>query len=76
MCTHGTTVRVAVTVDARLSHSGRTEIKVKPIDSCIAPIVAALEAAGVHMFGSCCGHGRSDGEILLVDGRKLVVRSP
>lgn len=76
MCAYGNYTTVAVTVDASLSHEGVTLVKNKPIDECIAPIVAALERAGIHMYGSCCGHGKSDGEILLTDGRVLIVREP
>lgn len=74
MCAHGDTVTVMVTVDASLSWEGVTTLKEKRIDRCIAPIVTALEMAGIYMFGSCCGHGRSDGEILLVDGRTLIIQ--
>ena len=74
MCSHGDTVDVAVTIDASLSFEGVDVVKNKPIDRCIAPIVAALEAAGIHMLGSCCGHHQSDGEILLTDGRVLRIQ--
>jgi hypothetical protein len=71
MCAHGETVPVRVKIDAGLSHSGRTEWKVKPIDRCIAGLVAALQGGGIDMLGSCCGHGRNPGEIALADGRIL-----
>lgn len=74
MCEHGDTVDVAVWIAAGLSHSGRRERKVKPIDRCLAPLVAALDAGGVDMLGSCCGHGSRPGEILLVDGRTLTIK--
>jgi hypothetical protein len=74
MCASGDTVTVIVTIDASLSYEGVTVVKEKPVDRCIAPIVTALERAGIHMLGSCCGHGRSDGEILLVDGRTLIIQ--
>lgn len=51
--------------------NGRT----RGIDSCIAPIVAALNAGGIPTIGSCCGHGKSDGDILLADGRMLVIKT-
>ena len=41
------------------------------IDLCIADIVAALNAANIRTMGSCCGHGKMDGSILLEDGRHL-----
>lgn len=44
----------------------------KAIDSCIAPIVDALNRGGIATIGSCCGHGKS-GSILLADGRELLI---
>lgn len=73
MCAHGDTVTVAVHVDARISFEGVQVIKNKPVDRCIAPIVLALDRAGIFMLGSCCGHGERPGEILLSDGRMLVI---
>jgi hypothetical protein len=46
-----------------------------PIDSCIAPIVKALNDGGVLTRNSCCGHGKGPGKIDLVDGRTLVVET-
>lgn len=76
MCPHGDTVMLWVTVDASVSHSGETELKMKPIDRCISDIVLALEGAGIFMLGSCCGHGDRDGEIVLTDGGVLIVKQP
>jgi hypothetical protein len=73
MCDHGDTVPVKVKVLAEQSHNGRSTWKTKPIDRCIAPIVEALQQAGIDMRGSCCGHGDHNGEILLGDGRKLKI---
>ena len=44
------------------------------VDACIAPIVQALNDAGIDTTSSCCGHGKGDGSILLADGRELVVK--
>lgn len=71
MCIHGDTVPCDVTILASHSHEGVDVVKSKPIDSCIADIVRALERAGIHMYGSCCGHGDSPGDIPLADGRRL-----
>jgi len=51
------------------------EINGKPrdIDSCIAPIVRALNDAGIPTIACCCGHGKSNGNIALVDGRELII---
>ena len=43
------------------------------IDLCIADIVAALNAANILTTGSCCGHGKMPGSVLLDDGRVLHV---
>jgi hypothetical protein len=43
------------------------------VDACIAPIVAALNRAGIRTVASCCGHGGREGEIALADGRWLTV---
>lgn len=74
MCEHGDTVTLFVPVPDHLSHSGRAEWKLKPVDRCIAPIVQALIVAGIYTEGCCCGHGKSNGEIMLWDGRVLEVR--
>ena len=75
MCDHGTVLLVNVKIPADLSHSGETYWKDAKIDGCIAPLVAALQLAGIDMRGSCCGHGERDGEIVLADGRGLLVKS-
>lgn len=73
MCEWGNDVIVGVTVPADLSHSGNAYTRGIGVDACIADIVVALEKAGIHMRGSCCGHGKRDGEIHLQDGRTLLV---
>jgi len=68
-------VMMEVTILAHLSHDGRQRQALKGVDACIADVVRALNAGGVITTSSCCGHGRSDGSILLSDGREIVVRS-
>ena len=65
--------RVEVWIPADLSARGYSYMAVKPIDECIAPIVRALQKGGIDMRGSCCGHGKGNGDIQLQDGRLLVV---
>lgn len=48
--------------------------KVVAVDSCIAPLVDALNKGGIATTGSCCGHGKNHGDILLADGRALMIR--
>jgi len=73
MCKHGTYTEVEVTIQAHLSHTHKTWKKLCKIDSCIAPIVKALEEGGVMMTASCCGHGKTEGRIDLLDGRRLMI---
>ena len=50
--------------------------KVVHIDECIADLVLALNDAGVYTIASCCGHEYPPGEILLKDGRILMILEP
>jgi len=77
MCKYGTTVNLEVTIPEYRFSTGEIKPahkKICPIDSCIVSIVEALEKGGIMMGGSCCGHGKGDGSILLVDGRELIIR--
>jgi hypothetical protein len=67
-------VLMGVTILAHLAHDGQQRQAVKGVDACIAEIVCALNAGGVMTTSSCCGHGRSDGSILLADGREMVIK--
>jgi hypothetical protein len=73
MCEWGNDTVVKVWVDPSLSHTGKGYWKDAGIDSCIAPIVQALQDAGINMLSSCCGHGKEDGRIDLADGRVLII---
>ena len=75
MCNHGDEVLLSVPIPAHLSHTGELRWDTKGVDSCIAPIVKALNDAGIYTASSCCGHGESDGVIILHDGRELIVRA-
>jgi hypothetical protein len=68
------TEEVYVYVPFNLSSTGESKSKYAKIDKCIAPIVRALQSGGIYMRGSCCGHGERDGEILLEDGRTLIIK--
>jgi len=54
----------------------RVKDRLIPIDECIADIVLALNDGGVHTIASCCGHAHPPGEILLADGRCLLIVGP
>lgn len=75
MCDWGNTIKVNVKIPADLDRTGEVHWRDELIDSCVAKIVAALQKAGIDMRGSCCGHGKSEGEIHLQDGRTLLVLS-
>ena len=65
---------VLVKIPADLSSTGKEKWKDAKIDKCIAPIVQALQVCDIDMRGSCCGHNKEDGEILLQDGRRLIIK--
>jgi len=65
---------VKLKIPADLSSHGESYIGYRWIDSCIAPIVKALQEGGIDMRSSCCGHGKGDGKILLQDGRRLIIK--
>lgn len=67
MCEYGDTVKVWVTIPANLSHTGKDYRKFASIDRCIAPLVKLLNDGGFSTIACCCGHGKSDGSILLED---------
>ncbi len=77
-CAHcgATPVAIKVKIPADLSHTGKEFWKYAQIDACIAPIVKALQDAGIDMRGSCCGHGRGVGDIELQDGRAVIILNP
>lgn len=76
MCKWGTDTLLLVPMPANLSHTGEFRWAVKGVDSCIAPIVQALNDAGIYTSGCCCGHGKAPGNIHLHDGRIIEISSP
>ena len=74
MCNFRNEVILSVPIPANLSHTGKFRWERKGVDKCIAQIVDALNSAGVYTSGSCCGHGKTDGSIVLHDGRILVIK--
>lgn len=73
MCKWGTTVAIPLVVQADQSSTGKAKFKMVGVDACIAPIVKALNDAGVPTVASCCGHGKTVGNIALTDGRELII---
>lgn len=73
MCKWGTSTVLTITVPAYLSSTGQDKIKSIGVDSCIAPLVEALNVAGILTDASCCGHGNRPGSIILADGRELII---
>lgn len=61
MCKQGTVVVMEI--------NGRP----RDIDSCLAPIIKALNEGGISTIASCCGHGKNHGCISLADGRELLI---
>ena len=73
MCHWGTETLLYVPIPAELSHTRAFYWTYRGIDSCIAPLVQALNEAGIYTSQSCCGHGKGPGRIDLHDGRVLIV---
>jgi len=69
MCEHGTDIEV----ENLLAFNGEWHRRTWKIDSCIAPIVRALNEGGIDTVASCCGHGTTPGRVDLADGRILVM---
>jgi hypothetical protein len=74
MCKWGTDVILRVPIPAELSYTGKFRWAYKGIDSCIAPLVQALNDVGIYTASSCCGHGKVDGIVQLHDGRTIVIK--
>jgi hypothetical protein len=74
MCKHGDEVLLSVPIPASLSHTGELRWETKSVDRCIAPLVKALNDAGIYTANCCCGHGETDGNIILHDGRTLTIK--
>ncbi len=75
MCEWNDNVEVNVKIPADLSHTCKEYWKMMNIDKCIAPIVKALQEGGIDMRFSCCGHRMEEGEIILQDGRVLIIKN-
>lgn len=73
MCKWNDTVNLRVKISARKSYTGQGRWDTKPIDRCLAPIVQALNDAGIYTEECCCGHGRGDGYLGLIDGRMFII---
>lgn len=73
MCEWGNDVVLYVPIPAHLSHTGALHWDYKGVDACLAPLIQALNDAGIFTSNSCCGHGQSAGTIHLHDGRVLSI---
>ena len=73
MCQDRDVTLVKVKIPADLSSTGKDKWRHISIDSCIAPIVDALQKGGIDMRGSCCGHEKTFGEIHLQDDRVIII---
>ena len=73
MCEWGTTNVLEVTIPAHLSYTGEDRKKMVDIDSCIFPIIKALNDGMVVTIACCCGHGKRPGSIVLADGREFII---
>jgi hypothetical protein len=66
MCQHGNTKPLVV-----IGNDGKA--KFADIDSCIYKLVKVLNDSGFRTKACCCGHGKTNGNIALMDGRELII---
>jgi hypothetical protein len=74
MCNWGETIGIKLIIPSNLSSSGKNKYKLCQIDTCIAPIIKALNENDIKTISCCCGHGSKNGWILLEDGRELIIK--
>jgi len=43
------------------------------VDRCLAPLIVALNQAGLATRACCCGHGDVLGSVALWDGREIIL---
>jgi len=72
MCKWGEFEELELEIPADMSHTGESYIKRVKIDKCIAPIVKALNDAGIKTRASCCGHGLRNPKIVLFDNMEEI----
>lgn len=65
MCKRGDTTEVLIGVEGKK--------RIVSVDSCISGIVDALNYSGWPTVAACCGHGKQPGNIVLADGRELLI---
>lgn len=59
--------------EAKMVRVGEYDGKLVFCDPCIAPIVKALNDAGIKTIASCCGHGHRPPSIILADHSWLII---
>lgn len=71
MCKQDSTWKTQVNVT--LAHPRKDGVTFVGVDPCIAPLVQAINDAGIQTASSCCGHGHQTGSIILEDGREILI---
>lgn len=49
--------------------------RVVEVDACIAPLLQALNDAGIQTIDSCCGHGKREASIFFAPINRLSLRA-
>ncbi len=73
MCKKGDTTLLELRMAAVATGTCKKPWVMEEIDRCIANLVEVLQAGGIDMLNSCCGHDEELGFIMLDDGRTLLV---
>lgn len=75
MCKQGSVKEVKLCKESAARKALGIKVGMAGVDTCIADIVQALNTAGIYTIASCCGHGETDGSIILEDSRELVIKT-
>lgn len=72
MCkSHGGTYKGNLPV--KLAHPKSNGKQEAHVDACIQPLVQAINDAGFQTLNCCCGHGFLPTDIILEDGREVII---
>jgi len=72
MCNPGSNEIVRVPIKFSFA-TGKAKWGKRNIDSCMVPIIKALNKGGIYTNGCCCGHGEKHGAVELWGGGVLVI---
>lgn len=73
MCQYGQTKLCRVFINPQDSYTGKGRWTEKLIDACLVNQINQLNASGQLTRSCCCGHGKTEGTIILQDGSRISI---